>query len=250
MIPDSVTTIAGQAFDTCLNLAAITVAAGNPVYSSVDGVLFNQNQTALLTFPKGKVGSYAIPGTVSEIGGYAFAGTRLTSVTIPNSITNIPEALFYYCVNLANVIIPDSITTIGRIAFTGCSSLTSVYFNGNAPSADSTVFSGDNNVTVYYLPGTTGWANFAQLTGVPTALWLLPNPAILNFEPNFGVQTNGFGFTISWATNLFVVVEACTHLSNPDWQPVQTNTLTTGSAYFSDPQWTNYPSRFYRLRSP
>ena len=68
MIPDSVTTIAGQAFDTCLNLAAITVGAGNPVYSSVDGVLFNQNQTSLLTFPKGKVGSYAIPGTVSEIG--------------------------------------------------------------------------------------------------------------------------------------------------------------------------------------
>jgi hypothetical protein len=47
-----------------------------------------------------------------------------------------------------------------------------------------------------------------------------------------------------------VVVEACTNLSNPDWQPMQTNLLTTGSAYFSDPQWTNYPNRFYRLRSP
>jgi hypothetical protein len=67
---------------------------------------------------------------------------------------------------------------------------------------------------------------------------------------NFGVQTNCFGFTISWATNTPVVVEACTNLADPDWQPVQTNTLTTGSSYFNDPQWTNYPSRFYRLRSP
>ena len=78
---------------------------------------------------------------------------------------------------------------------------------------------------------------------------LLPYPTILNFEPNFGVQTNSFGFTISWATNISVVVEACTNLSNPDWQPVQTNTLTGGSTYFSDGQWTNYLGRFYRLRS-
>jgi hypothetical protein len=64
------------------------------------------------------------------------------------------------------------------------------------------------------------------------------------------VQTNGFGFIISWATNISVVVEACTNLANPTWSPLATNTLSGGSAYFSDPQWTNYPARFYRLRSP
>ena len=64
------------------------------------------------------------------------------------------------------------------------------------------------------------------------------------------MQTNGFGFIISWATNVSVVVEACTNLANPIWSPVGTNTLTGGSSYFSDPQWTNYPARFYRLRSP
>jgi hypothetical protein len=62
------------------------------------------------------------------------------------------------------------------------------------------------------------------------------------------VQTNCFSFTISWATNIAVVVEASTNLVV--WQSVQTNTLTAGSAYFSDLQWTNYPGRFYRLRSP
>ena len=50
-------------------------------------------------------------------------------------------------------------------------------------------------------------------------------------------------------TNLVIVVEACTDPGNPVWLPVATNTLTAGSAYFSDPQWTNYPARFYRLRS-
>jgi hypothetical protein len=64
------------------------------------------------------------------------------------------------------------------------------------------------------------------------------------------VQTNGFGFVISWATNTAVVVEACADLANAIWSPVGTNTLTDGSSYFSDPDWTNYPARFYRIRSP
>jgi hypothetical protein len=68
--------------------------------------------------------------------------------------------------------------------------------------------------------------------------------------PGFGVQTNQFGFNIFWATNIPVVVEACTNLASPVWQPVATNTLDGGSSYFSDPQWKNYPARFYRLRSP
>jgi uncharacterized protein YkwD len=46
------------------------------------------------------------------------------------------------------------------------------------------------------------------------------------------------------------VVEACTNLVNPDWSSVGTNTLTGGSSYFSDPEWTNSSARFYRFRSP
>ncbi len=45
-------------------------------------------------------------------------------------------------------------------------------------------------------------------------------------------------------------MEASASLTDPVWAPVATNTLTGGSAYFSDPEWTNYPARFYRLRSP
>jgi hypothetical protein len=77
-------------------------------------------------------------------------------------------------------------------------------------------------------------------------LW---NPQAKN-DANFGVQNNQFGFTITGSSNLVIVVEACTNLSNPVWSPVATNTLTSGSSYFSDPQWTNYLGRFYRLRSP
>jgi len=65
-----------------------------------------------------------------------------------------------------------------------------------------------------------------------------------------GVRTNQFGFNITnviGASSVPFVVEASANLSSPNWQPLQTN---TGSVYFSDPQWTNYPTRFYRIRSP
>jgi hypothetical protein len=97
------------------------------------------------------------------------------------------------------------------------------------------------------LPGTTGWG--AVFDGLPTAPWFLPNPQILDHSASFGVGANGFGFTISWATNASVVVQAATNLANPVWLPVSTSTLTGGTNYFSDPQWTNYPERFYRVTS-
>ena len=141
------------------------------------------------------------------------------------------------------------VAIIGSDAFLGCTNLTSVYFGGNAPFVDSSAFDGDSTIA-YYLPGTLGWDNFSATTGLATAFWFLPNPLILNRGPGFGVQSGQFGFTISWATNVPVVIEACTNLSNPVWSPVATNTLTGGSSYFSDPQPANLPARFYRLRSP
>jgi hypothetical protein len=47
-----------------------------------------------------------------------------------------------------------------------------------------------------------------------------------------------------------VVVEVSTTFANPVWSLVSTNTLTDGWIYFSDAEWTDYPGRFYRIRSP
>jgi hypothetical protein len=145
------------------------------------------------------------------------------SYVVPNGVTNIGASAFYFCSGLTSVTIPSSVRSIGSDAFEDCGSLTGVYFQGNAPSADGTVFYSDPG-TVYYLPGTTGWTN--SFGGLSTALWTLPYPLVLTSSPSFGVRSNQFGFTITWATNLSVVVQACTNLANPVWQPLQTNALS------------------------
>jgi hypothetical protein len=126
--------------------------------------------------------------------------------------------------------------------------LKAVYFKGNAPSTQSGAFYDDNNAPLYYLPGTTGWDAFSTNTGLLPVQW---NPQ----AQNLGVQANQFDFTITGGSNLVIVIEAATNLANPVWSPVGTNTLNTfigtnGTSYFSDPGWTNYPGRYYRLRSP
>jgi len=227
MIGNGVTLIGDLAFATCTNLTAITVDPLNLVYCSADGVLFDKSKTTLITCPGGKTGSYIIP----------------------NSVTSIGDCAFRLCSSLTNVTIPASVQTIKDWAFLYCTKLTRAYFKGNAPYWGwVTIFAYDPDVFVLYLPGTTGWGT--TYGDRPTAPWYLPNPVILTLPPYFGVRTNRFGFIISWATNASVAVEACTNLANPTWSPVGTNILTDGWSYFSDPEWTNYPARFYRLRSP
>jgi hypothetical protein len=171
----------------------------------------------------------------------------LTDVTIPNSVTGVGNWVFEYCGRLTNVTIGNGVTGIGDDAFGYCTNLTSVHFQGNAPITYGPPFTGESG-TVYYLPGATGWTN--TFGGWSTALWLQPNPSILSNGPGFGIQSNGFGFSVFWATtDRAVVVEACTNVSGP-WTRVATNTLVSGATAFTDAQWTNYPRRFYRVRSP
>jgi len=224
VVGEGTTSIGPEAFTACASLTAITVDALNPVYSSVDGVLFDKPQTTLLQYPGGRTGSVVISQNVTQIGASAFSNSKVTDVVVPANVTNIEDS-----------------------AFAKSAKLSGVYFRGDAPAPGGRVFFSDNNVTVYYLPGTTGWGS--TFAGIPAALWVLSNPLILSNGSTFAVLSNGFSFIVSWATNALVVVEASTSLTNPVWSPLTTNSLTNGSFYFSDLGWTNSPARFYRLRS-
>jgi hypothetical protein len=185
-----------------------------------------------------------IGNSVASIGDGAFDSCiGLHGVTIPDSVKRIGGSAFSFCANLTSITLGTSVTNVGDYAFSSCTSLTGAYFRGNAPVPGLSIFYNASNSIVYYLPGTTGWGT--AFGGQP-AEQLIP-PLRMS---NIGVRSNQFGFTITGAGNSIVVVETCGTLTNAAWSPVGTNTLTSGSSYFSDPYWTNYPVHFYRLRSP
>lgn len=140
---------------------------------------------------------------------------------------------------------PSSVTSIGYEAFHACSSLRGIYFQGNAPSVFPDGLAGAENATVYFLTDTTGWE--ATFGGRPALLW---NPVMQTGDSSFGVGPGGFGFNITGTAEIPVVVEAATNLVSGDWVSLQSLTLTNSSVYFSDPDWVNFPTRHYRIRSP
>ena len=230
-----VTGVGDLAFVDCTNVTSVT--APSSITNMGTCAFWGCTSLAHATIGNGLI----------SIGDFAFADCfSLPGITIPSSVTSIGFAAFDFCTSLTNVTIPSSVASIGGDAFYGCASLTSVFFKGNAPSAsNATVFAEADNATVYYLPGTTNWG--------PTfggALALLWNPQAEANPASFGVRTNRFGFNITGTTNIPIVVEACANLANASWTALLSCTLTNDSIYFSDSQWTNYPARSYRIRSP
>ena len=128
-ISNSVTTIGNYAFDGC-NFTAINVDANNQYYSSQDGILYNKLQDIFVHIPASITGAVTIPNTITSIPNEAFVyRSSLTSITIPNSVTSIGDNAFYSCSGLTSVTIPNSVTSIGMSAFSSCSDLTTVNFN-------------------------------------------------------------------------------------------------------------------------
>ena len=76
---------------------------------------------------------------VSRIAYCAFMNCEsLTSVTIPDSVTNIGDNAFASCTSLTSVTIPSSVIRIGNNAFWDCSSLKKIdgRFNNFPPKLE------------------------------------------------------------------------------------------------------------------
>ena len=140
-IPSSVTSIGHRAFSGCSSLTSLTIPSS--VTSIGDDAFANSGLISM-----------TIPNTVKEVGGGLFHGCEkltsvvlfenitslsnggvysttgffeecysLTSITIPNSVTEIGWDAFSHCTALKSLTIPNSVTVIRNNAFESCTSL-------------------------------------------------------------------------------------------------------------------------------
>ena len=150
IIPSSVTSIDEGAFKSCLSLTTITVESGNPVYHSDGNCLIETASKTLIAGCQTSV----IPsnGSVIRIGNQAFFNCLLTSVTIPNGVTDIGDYAFYACYNLTNIKLSNNVTRIGEYAFYDCDSLTSILIPNSVTNIGNYAFYMCDSLTNVAIP--------------------------------------------------------------------------------------------------
>ena len=108
---------------------------------------------------------------VRAIGSRAFEKTAITSVSIPNTITNIANHAFLDCASLAGVSIPGSVKSIGDTAFCRCHKLRSVVLEEGLEKIGNTAFYNCLGLTYVKLPSTVldiGYAPFGHNPNLKT----------------------------------------------------------------------------------
>ena len=130
-IPDSVEGIGSSAFKGCSSLSSINIPTSvkridELAFESTSWLREKQSKSPFVIINDILINGQAvtendviIPDGVKTIGSYAFLSTGITSVTIPNSVTDIEYAAFGDCKSLSVVDIPDSVTYLGGDIFDG-----------------------------------------------------------------------------------------------------------------------------------
>ena len=172
VIPPNVMSIGAGAFKECSGLKSITVDKANKVYDSrndCNAVILSSNNTLVIgcastIIPKDimiigdlafcgckDLTSISIPNGVTNISKGAFTWSGLTSIDIPNSVTRIGEYAFQSCNNITSFTIPESVTVIDEVAFSGCDSLKTVTVLGKETYIGDGAFASSPKLTDVYI---------------------------------------------------------------------------------------------------
>ena len=166
----SLDTIPGDAFENCTELTsltigksvtdinfisklpkinAVTVDPENPMYCSVDNIIYTKDKTKLIfALPSAVSGEFTIPDSVTEIGESAFANCHaLSAVTIGARVTKIGAKAFFGCGKLTRITIPDNVTEIDEEAFVMCFELSKVTIGARITKIGNGAFSDCKKLT-------------------------------------------------------------------------------------------------------
>ena len=110
-IPEDVKVISEGVFDSCFSLTSVSLSSKT---TSIGGDAFAYTA----------ISSIDLPDTVTEIQGGAFNNVKtLKNISIPNNLQTIGNSAFKNCEALESLTIPSSVTSIGSYAFYRCFSL-------------------------------------------------------------------------------------------------------------------------------
>ncbi len=155
-IGKNVTIIGKYVFGGADNISEINVDENNANYVSIDGVLFNRDVTTLISMPLAKTGEYVVPSGVTSIEPLAFSYSKLSSVTLPDTVQVIGRRAFLDCRNLKSLSMYAGVTSIGEDAFSDGGRILNLYFYGTPEQWEAIDFKNEEdkhpeNIQIYYV---------------------------------------------------------------------------------------------------
>lgn len=140
-IPSSVSLIDQRVFENCTDLRSITVAPDNPVYESIDGVLFDKNDHILIHYPSDRANKvYEVPKNTKKIWPQVF--NNLKTIIFPEGMEHIDEGVLWACFSLESVELPNSLISLKSHAIDRCKQLSDVELPPNLKTIGDSVFFG------------------------------------------------------------------------------------------------------------
>ena len=162
-LPENLKIIPSYAFDGCQRLAKVNAAGVERIENSAFNSCYK-----LADFDISKVayiGSYAFntcsmfaPTVLSDalqtLGSNAFAGTAITEIAVPQTITALENNVFSSCKQLQKVMLPPTLRTIGSSTFENCTALSEMVVPEAVTSIGNNAFSGCSALSSITLPET------------------------------------------------------------------------------------------------
>lgn len=162
-LPENLKIIPSYAFNGCQRLAKVNAAG----VERIENYAFNSCYK-LADFDISKVayiGSYAFntcsmfaPTVLSDalqtLGSNAFAGTAITEIAVPQTITALENNVFSSCKQLQKVMLPPTLRTIGSSTFENCTALSEMVVPEAVTSIGNNAFSGCSALSSITLPET------------------------------------------------------------------------------------------------
>ncbi|MCM1055336.1 MAG: leucine-rich repeat domain-containing protein [Bacteroides sp.] len=103
----------------CTGLTEIEVKDGG-TFKTAEGVMYTADGKTLISFPRGRSGTFAVPEGVECISEYAFFGSSLSDIILPSSLKAVEQNAFMSSNAFEELIIPSSVKKIGSRAFYEC----------------------------------------------------------------------------------------------------------------------------------
>lgn len=116
----------------CNKLAEFNVSSDGQgeFFSSADGILYNADKTALVSYPRAKTDTeIVVDANVKAIYASAFAyNYKLETVVLPEGLVEIQKQAFNYCTALQTINVPSTVQLVAEEAFRNCTSLVNLTF--------------------------------------------------------------------------------------------------------------------------